>query len=337
MTSFNIYKNVDERYSIEIPEFTESLAVLARFRGVAGFTVASPTATISQQIVFTSDGTIAFTATVTPISPVLLNDTTTASAKVTAMSHTGAGKVVTLTAPNNFNVGDAITVAGINAGFTVTNIDGSWTCETGTNATTVVFTVTSEPVGDTPQTITAGTIVGRGDCYILDPTTFLTSETNYPAGNYTVYAGDWSNSYPYKIWIPFVVDITKDTVIRLARLDVYGSSNGSTDGGNLQIRLGCENIGDAVMPTTFDELNLKTLTAGYTISIIPDISVWTAGTKYSYDITTAVQEILNHDDWVSSNTLGVLILDYGSEIDTFVNIASFDNLSYTAPTLVIIG
>ncbi len=75
---------------------------------------------------------------------------------VTAMAYTL--KVVTLTAVSAFEQGDHITVAGVNAGFTVTNIDGEWICGAGTNATTVVFTVTSQPVGTTPQTISVGTI-----------------------------------------------------------------------------------------------------------------------------------------------------------------------------------
>jgi hypothetical protein len=79
-------------------------------------------------------------------------------ASVTAMAYTG--KVVTLTATNAFEVGDLITVEGVNAGFTVTNIDGNWTCETGTNATTIKFTVASQPVGATPQTISVGTVSG---------------------------------------------------------------------------------------------------------------------------------------------------------------------------------
>jgi len=50
----------------------------------------------------------------------------------------------------------------VNTGFTVTNIDGNWVAKTGTNATTVVFDVTAQPVGTTPQTITVGTIARLG-------------------------------------------------------------------------------------------------------------------------------------------------------------------------------
>lgn len=89
---------------------------------------------------------------------------------VTAMAHTGAGKVVTLTAVNDLSVGDTVVVEGVNAGFTATNIDGTWVCTTGTNATTIKFSVTSTPTGTTPQTISVGTVkkalpVATGDRY----------------------------------------------------------------------------------------------------------------------------------------------------------------------------
>lgn len=77
-------------------------------------------------------------------------------------------KVVTLTAANAFVVGDRITVAGVNTGFTVTNIDGNWICGAGTNATTVVFTVATQPTGTTPGTANAGTIAKMLSVVVAD-------------------------------------------------------------------------------------------------------------------------------------------------------------------------
>jgi len=89
-------------------------------------------------------------------TPYGLNKAINCNCSVTAMSYSGL--TVTLTVPNAFSVGDHITVAGVNTGFTVTNINGNWVCKEGTNATTVVFNVTVQPTGTTPQTLTAGTI-----------------------------------------------------------------------------------------------------------------------------------------------------------------------------------
>jgi len=92
------------------------------------------------------------------LSTTEVTDITNISASVTAMSYTGS--VVTLTASNIFKEGDSIIVAGVNAGFTVTGIDGTWTCDAGTNATTIIFTVSGSPTGTTPQTISVGTVTG---------------------------------------------------------------------------------------------------------------------------------------------------------------------------------
>jgi hypothetical protein len=70
-----------------------------------------------------------------------------------------AGLTVTLAVSGSPLVpGDYITVAGVNSGFTVTNIDGNWLCKAGTDATHVVFDVLVQPTGTTPQTATHGTV-----------------------------------------------------------------------------------------------------------------------------------------------------------------------------------
>jgi len=335
MTTYTVYRTVEVEYDIVSDEYQDNIKPLVEFAMSSGFTIASPNLTIYPSAVFGSTAGIEFTPTITPTAPELFNDTTSLSAKVTGMSHTGAGKVVTLTTPNGFVIGETIIVAGVNSAFTVTNIDGTWAAEAGTDTTQVVFTVTSTPVGTTPQTLDGGTVIGSGDCYILDPLTFLNNSTSYPVGNYTVVMGDWSNSYPYKVWIPFVVDIAKDTEIRLATISVVASENGSD--GLLSIRIGCENSGDVFAPLSFDDVNLRPLSDGYISYVLEDSSTWTEGTTYTFNITSAVQSVLKSASWVTGNTLAVMFLDYGSDIDTNVNIASLENITYTAPTLVIIG
>ena len=99
-------------------------------------------------------------------TPYAANKSINCSVAVTARSYSGL--TVTLTAGNAFAVGDRITVAGVNTGFTATNIDGNWICKTGTNATTVVFDVAVQPTGTTPQTITAGTIAKQLSLVVAD-------------------------------------------------------------------------------------------------------------------------------------------------------------------------
>ena len=122
---------------------------------VAGTALKAGTAYIGKTIVptFSSADNLVRPANATPYAAL---QSLNCNVVITAMSYTGL--VVTLTAANAFSVGDYITVAGVNSGFTVTNIDGNWICGVGTNATTVVFTVTVQPTGTTPQTATHGTI-----------------------------------------------------------------------------------------------------------------------------------------------------------------------------------
>ena len=123
----------------------------------------------------------------------------TALASVTGMAY--ATKTVTLKATNIFAVGDPITVAGINTGFTVTNIDGTWICKTGTTATDIVFDVTNQPVGTTPQTISVGTVTSGN--WSISTTGTL---TNGKAITFPESSGDWGTAVSL-----FIADsITRD-------------------------------------------------------------------------------------------------------------------------------
>jgi len=81
---------------------------------------------------------------------------TTSPISITGISY--SGKTVTLTATNTFNIANMVTVAGISSGYSITNVDGTWPCKSGTNASTVVFDVSTQPTGTTPQTSTHGTV-----------------------------------------------------------------------------------------------------------------------------------------------------------------------------------
>ena len=83
-------------------------------------------------------------------TPYAANKSINFNLTVTAVAYTL--KVVTLTSNGHgLQVGDRITVAGVNTGATVTNIDGNWVI-TAKDANTITFTVTDQPTGTTPQT-----------------------------------------------------------------------------------------------------------------------------------------------------------------------------------------
>lgn len=71
------------------------------------------------------------------------------------------GTVVTLNVTNSptvFSAGDVVTVEGVNAGYSVTNVDGTWTLDSA-SSTQIVFTVSSTPTGTTPQVADAGNVI----------------------------------------------------------------------------------------------------------------------------------------------------------------------------------
>jgi hypothetical protein len=78
-------------------------------------------------------------------------------AGVTAMSYTSLAVTLTVDNVGQLAIGDIITVTGVDTGFTVTNIDGTWTL-TNVAGSDLTFTVASQPVGATPQTISIGNV-----------------------------------------------------------------------------------------------------------------------------------------------------------------------------------
>jgi hypothetical protein len=119
-------------------------------------------------------------------------------------------------------------VAGVNAGFTVSNIDGVQTCQAGTNSTTVVFTVANQPVGTSPQTITVGTIKGG-----------LVTE---PAGGSYARSSSYGNTSSPLKWTASsggslsntdVITFTKNTAPQGTIQAVFLADSGTTGAGNI--------------------------------------------------------------------------------------------------------
>ena len=156
-----------------------------------------------------------------------------------------------------------------------------------------------------------------------------------PAFNNTgtsVYVGDLAAAGANgKSWLPFTVDIAKDTVITSATLKVRASGNSS--GTTVKLKIGCEAADNPSAPTNWTQLNSRTLTTAYTLN--NNVAAWTAGTEYTFDITTAVQEILNRAGWASGYTLAVMVNDNGSSVDTNRGFAASEHATYAAAILSI--
>jgi hypothetical protein len=174
----------------------------------------------------------------------------------------------------------------------------------------------------TYQTTTNDCYIGhQGSVFDIDGEKLYIGKSNYTGGY-------------YKAWIPFeITDITQGTTIINARL--YFESWDDESGTTVKVKIGCENRDDvtALVPTSYADLNSRTMTTHSTIETVEEFF---DEDRYSFDVTDAVQEIINRPLWVATNQLAILINDYGSTINAHRKIASFDNTDgYDTPYLEI--
>jgi hypothetical protein len=196
------------------------------------------------------------------------------------------------------------------------------------SAPTITVSPTATPTGPTVDTISTT----ASDCYALVglTATFNATDTHLGLGCYAVSMvgsnPDTARYYvgEYKSWIPFVVAISKSTVIASAILSVVATGSNSEVGVESQI-IGCENTGNAVAPTSYNDLNARTLTA----STITDASqpIWSAGTTYTYNVTTCVQD--------EGHTLAILMMGSRGSSAHLKRFASYDHATCTEPKLII--
>lgn len=131
-----------------------------------------------------------------------------------------------------------------------------------------------------------------------------------------------------KAWIPFIVNLPKGVVISAATLRIVSDA---TRTETIDVRVGCEATDNASAPADWTALNAKSMSSNYTDTGI--VTSATAGTEYSVDVTSAVNEILSRSGWAYGNTLAILVHNNTTLSGDFHNFASFDNVSYAEPKL----
>ena len=135
-----------------------------------------------------------------------------------------------------------------------------------------------------------------------------------------------------RAWFPFLVALGNAQVITSATLKVRAAGNDSNT--TCKVKVGCEAADNPSKPTTKTDLYNRVLSTAYTTN--NNVAAWTAGNEYTFDITTAVQEILNRAGWVSGNTMAALFQDNGSTADASRSIAAYENVSYSEAILEIV-
>ena len=140
-----------------------------------------------------------------------------------------------------------------------------------------------------------------------------------------------SADYPCTAWLPFVVNLSKGQVIISATFKLVAVVAATT---TLAVKFGCEAADNPAAPTTNSDLSGRVLTTAYLT--YTSNAAWAVGTEYTFDITSAVQEILNRAGWTSQNTLAVLIKDNGTGLDESRVFATVENDTYTEAILEIV-
>jgi hypothetical protein len=159
---------------------------------------------------------------------------------------------------------------------------------------------------------------GAGDCW------------GYPSNIYTT-TDYMIIGVTSRVWVPFVVNITKNTLINSALIKFRATQNRATT--TVKAIFGCEAADNPSAPSTWASLSSRAITSAYLTN--NNVGSWTLGSEYTFDITSSVQEIINRSGWSSGNTLAVLIIDNGTSAGAERIAAPVENTSYTEPILTI--
>jgi hypothetical protein len=162
---------------------------------------------------------------------------------------------------------------------------------------------------------------GATDCWGDDAAQFF-SDTDY------LWLGGSALGWA-RTWIPFVVNLPKNKVIKSATFSVVCTV---TRAGGPALKIGCEASDNPTAPTDNAGVMGRLFTTAFTSVAQED---YTAGTTYTYDVTTAVQEILNRAGWAAGNTMAIYIAHTGTLGDRR-QIAAVEHLTYAAPQLTVV-
>lgn len=118
-----------------------------------------------------------------------------------------------------------------------------------------------------------------------------------------------------KSWIAFTVNESQGASVISATLKLTCSETRSRR--TVNVKMGCQSYSYStplLAPTTYNDMNSRVLTnsVSYFSTSNGTIADWVLNTGYDFDITGAVQEILNKPSWVSGSTMAVMIHNNGS-------------------------
>lgn len=199
------------------------------------------------------------------------------------------------------------------------SIPGSATC-------IQIDNIDSEPV--TVTNITPAPAANSDDVYFTLPGYTLT-------GGSALRAGNVSDTYNGALIRFTNVTVPAGAHIGEAYISFYAAS--SQSGTTCDLRIYMQDVGDAATWSTYSDLASRSW-LNDTVAW-PEVEVMTIGNNYiTPRITGLVQQVVDRSDWASGNDMAVFIRDDPfniSSLNAYREIASFDNVTYTEPQLVI--
>jgi hypothetical protein len=153
----------------------------------------------------------------------------------------------------------------------------------------------------------------------------------FPAHQYLQFGTDQLSTPRTRVWIPFNVTLPKNLNITSATLKIWSAFSTGAVGQHI----GCEAADNPSTPATWADLGARTqTTAKLTITSMPS---YTQNTEITFDVTTAVQEVLNRAGWVNNNTMAILSVDDGNTNNFATRrFYSFDDVNFLPPILDIV-
>src|SRR5690606_26511877 len=132
------------------------------------------------------------------------------------------------------------------------------------------------------------------------------------------------------------VTVPAAATITSATLTVYGYSTYST-GSTISVIAACQAADNAAaLAATSGNFNTTNRPRTTANSGAKNLQSVTAGAAYTFDMTTAVQEIVNRAGWSSGNAIVVLIDNNGSASSEWQELESYNHSTSLAPKLQIV-
>jgi len=167
-------------------------------------------------------------------------------------------------------------------------------------------------------------IASSNDGYIVQGSSYVTGVTNLVVGNTS------STNQLSACWIPFSVNLLKNTTIVSAVFAITAITTVTVNSQNYNIAVGVHNSVNSPQPSTYSQL------VGYTyLQSTYYFASHTAGTILIFDFTTAVSTLIANVSWTPNNVIAIVMKDNGSQTNKNYQFAASENTTYTKPTLEI--